>query len=230
MFGRFFEGIVIGCFTVISPLFVKEISPKCIAGPLGAINQLMMTVGTGIALSLAFIVPTNDDVASYTSNSWRILFVAPVIFGGIQLIMLLYFKYDSPTFYLFQRDFENYSRIMSKIYKHSKEEREAEIVKCKEEQHENELSWSQIFSYPYLNSLLVGIILSIIHQATGITLVIFYSNEIFLQGLKGDEAEFSARIGSIFVSIVSFFGVMLSAIILKIYGRKSIMLFGILGI
>ena len=119
---------------------------------------------------------------------------------------------------------------MSKIYKHCKEERDAEISKCKEEQHENELSWNQVFSYPYLNSLLVGIVLSIIHQTSGIMLVIFYSNEIFMQGLKGNEAEYSARIGSLFVSFVSSFGIMIAVYILRIFGRKPLLLAGVFGI
>ena len=71
IFGRFLLGMLIGSFSVISPLYVREIAPKSIAGSIGMLNQGMACAGAMTAYIIAFIVPFNEDENSYTSNSWQ---------------------------------------------------------------------------------------------------------------------------------------------------------------
>ena len=77
---------------------------------------------------------------------------------------------------------------------------------------------------------MIGVTLSAAQQATGWGFVTFYSNEIFMQGLSGNEAEKAARIGTFFLGITSLVAVLSAIYMLKIYGRKILMLGGVICI
>lgn len=55
-------------------------------------------------------------------------------------------------------------------------------------------------------ALVYGCILSAFNQLTGISAVTFYSNELFTQGKQGNEVEWKARIGTMYIGIMSVVG------------------------
>ena len=91
----------------------------------------------------------------------------------------------------------------------------------------NDVSWSGLFARPHRHALIVGLILSVFHQATGISSVFFYSNEIFTTGDTSEDSETAAKLGTLATAIVSLFGVILAMSLLKFYGRKPLMLIGV---
>ena len=119
------------------------------------------------------------------------------------------------------------------IYQQSliEDENFGEIEKIKiPTQKSNTLSWSELFSPLHIKALMVGLTLSVIHQATGISSITFYSNEIFMKGYSGSEGEKAARAGSFIVGFVGSLGAVIASYLLKTYSKKSILLFGIFGI
>ena len=116
-FGRLLQGIIVGCFTTVAPIYISEVAPKSISGSLGMANQFMGATGTTVAFLFAFIVPTKDDDATLTTKIWMLLLFLPGILGFIQLVLMIFvFKYDSPTYYLSQKDYANYNKMMKCIY------------------------------------------------------------------------------------------------------------------
>lgn len=230
-FGRLLQGIIVGCFTTVAPIYISEVAPKSISGSLGMANQFMGATGTTVAFLFAFIVPTKDDDATLTTKIWMLLLFLPGILGFIQLILMIFvFKYDSPTYYLSQKDYANYNKMMKCIYQQSliEDENFGEIEKIKiPTQKSNTLSWSELFSPLHIKALMVGLTLSVIHQATGISSITFYSNEIFMKGYSGSEGEKAARAGSFIVGFVGSLGAVIASYLLKSYSKKSILLFGI---
>ena len=71
--GRLLLGVLIGSFSVVSPLYVREIAPKSIAGPIGILNQTMACVGAVFTFVLALFVPLSEDEEANTSDSWRMI-------------------------------------------------------------------------------------------------------------------------------------------------------------
>lgn len=98
-------------------MFISEIAPKSISGPLGTSNQLMAMVGVTIAYLVGFKVPVQDDPGALTTGIWRLIFLLPGVVTLIQfLLMLFVFTYDSPYYYESQRDKINYRATITKIY------------------------------------------------------------------------------------------------------------------
>ena len=89
-----------------------------------------------------------------------------------------------------------------------------------------DLSWSQIFQKPYRKALIVGVAIGIFHQATGVSSLTFFSNEIFSKGYSGDRAELIARLGTLGTGLANVVGSFLAIGVSKVYGRKSILMAG----
>ena len=201
--GRLIQGVVIGSFTVVSPLFISEISPKSVSGSLGMSNQGMVVFGGILAKLFGLIVPLKGDDDILTSDNWKLIFAFPGIISFIQLLLILFiFRFDSPTYYLMHHDLQKYSLINSKIY--NKSEGDFSVVCVQDgwgQSNSDKNSWLNQFSISNRKTLIIGWVLSLFQQATGVNCVSFYSNEMFMQGLAGDDAEISARVGTLIVDI-----------------------------
>ena len=231
LIGRLILGIIIGSFWVVSPLYIREISPKSIAGPIWILNQVMVVLGSITSFIFGIFVPLKDDIDAETSDVWRFIFAFPSCVAFLQICLLLFiFKYDSPIFYLINKDKNNYDKVIQKIYRTHTIDNESIIPHDKCNKDIKDIAWSEILSTKYRYALIVGLTLSVAQQATGWSFVAFYSNEIFMQGLSGNDAEHAARIGTFFLGISSLFAVISAIYMLKIYGRKFLMLYGIIWI
>jgi hypothetical protein len=78
-------------------------------GPLGAVFQILVTVGIMISFFLGLPIPdfpTDDDpnpdfdYSTFEVNQyWRIMFALPIAFAFIQSVLLLtVFNYETPRF------------------------------------------------------------------------------------------------------------------------------------
>jgi MFS transporter, SP family, xylose:H+ symportor len=137
------------------------------------------------------------------------------------MLFFTVFKYDTPKFYSLQKDQVNHDKAMSLIYTHHIGRPE---VPTDDEQPETKSDNEPI---PILTkALIIGILLSVFQQATGISSITFYSNEIFTNGRTGKEAEQTARIGTLITGILAVAGAIICIIVSKHYGRKVILLVG----
>lgn len=231
---RLLMGLCVGAYASVSPLFVTEIAPKQIAGPLGTANQMMAMLGVSVAYAIGFIVPLSDDPNALTTGMWRFVLAFPGVITLAQLLLvLLVFTYDTPYYYEIQQDRENYRAVLNNIFyvrgpsfrgplddSFNKDGEQVQVVEPKE------VTWAEMFNEPYKRALAVGLFLSVFHQATGINSIVFYSNEIFTKGTIGAEAELAAKWGTFAVGVFGVFGVLFAIALLNDYGRKTLLLFG----
>jgi MFS family permease len=82
---RVIGGIAIGIASMVSPLYIAEISPPTIRGRLVALNQLALVFG----ILLAFFV--NYPLAGFGSNNWRWMFASAAVPSLLFLFTLLAF-------------------------------------------------------------------------------------------------------------------------------------------
>ena len=89
MFFRFCQGVVVGVFSVIIPLIIKETAPTEISGSLGTLTQLSICTGgtTGCLLSYILKQVTKDDTGK---DFWFITFSFNTFVLVIQTLMLLF--------------------------------------------------------------------------------------------------------------------------------------------
>ncbi|CAI2365526.1 unnamed protein product [Moneuplotes crassus] len=235
--GRILFGYGIGVMTVLTPLFISETSPVEVAGPMGSLSQIMVTVGIMIAYMFGFLAPIryldkegdpemNPDVL--TTQSWRIIFAVPAAISIFQTLMLLVvFRYDTPKFYQQKGDRDMIKAVNAVIYKEKSGEDQSENLVQNEDDNAERVTLGEMFGSVYRYVLIIGSLLAMFQQMTGINMVIFYSNVIFTQGLdEGYTAETKARIGTIIVGVVNLAATVVAIPLLAKFGRKILMLSG----
>ena len=164
-------------------------------------------------------MPYSKDPKAQTTSLWRWLFLLPTLSSGLQLFLLLFvFRFDTPAFYQTQDDSRNFQESMKKIYKHYIPiEDDSEFLgrRTASQSKDKELSWREVFLKPNREPLIFGLVLGIIHQTTGISSVVFFSNEIFVKGHTGNSAELAARVGTFGTGVATLLGAITAITMIK---------------
>src|SRR5579872_5279798 len=87
LIGRFMVGIAVGVTSMVTPLYIAEISPPSIRGALVQLNQLMIGIGVAVAYAVAWVLAS--------SGNWRLMFISAVL-PSVVLLVALFFLPESP--------------------------------------------------------------------------------------------------------------------------------------
>lgn len=245
--GRLLIGYAAGSFTVIAPLFISETSPAEVAGSLGAINQFMVTAGIMVADILGFIVPyeylegpeniPNPDVL--TTKIWRVVFIIPGVIAILQSLLVAFiFRNDTPKYYKQNNMMDQVAVVNSLIYKDGlsgsgkpaenrsgapPSEVNRSVMDEDNKGAEAKVPFSAHFSPRYRMAFMIGCLLAVFQQLTGINAVIFYSGDIFTRGKVGYDSEHSGKIGTMLVGVVNWAAAMTAIPLLTRLGRKFLL-------
>ena len=121
IFGRFIYGFSAGCFSVLVPAYITELTPRELKGPFGTIHQVFVTIGIFVVFLIGLPIPQNPDLKHSNefaiNNYWRIIFLVPILISFLQLFLLLtVFKYETPKYYKERKQTDKLNELMAKIY------------------------------------------------------------------------------------------------------------------
>jgi SP family arabinose:H+ symporter-like MFS transporter len=183
---RMIGGTGVGIASIVAPLYISEIAPAKIRGRLVTFYQLAITAG----ILLAYL--TNSGLLSFSLSHKNESFNAPFnlilvkevwrsmlglgIIPSILFFFGLLFVPESPR-WLIQKGKETEAiAILSKIENPQIALREAAIIK--NAQNEDVGSYKILFSPALRRPLLIGILLPLFSQFSGINAVIYYGPRI----------------------------------------------------
>lgn len=243
LIARFLLGFAVGIFSVIVPIFIIEISPLKLRGSFGAVSQIAITFGILIAYSLGFngkSFDTKEESQEYCDDykkhhDLRINLAFPIIPASIQAIFLFFFyKYESPKYYIIMEEMRDARYCFKKIHQiESTEEVDENIGSSYGNKEEIELlelidpnkdgrTLRSLRKSKYKRPLLVGLMLIIAQQLSGINIVIFFSNKIF------QKTSDSSYIFTLCVGLLNFLATLASMLLLRYLGKKILLLAGML--
>jgi MFS family permease len=114
---RFLQGTVCGLFGAVVPMLIKEISPHDIASISGSFANAAIIAGLfflylfGYLLKLATGDPTGGE-------SWRVLFLFPILLIAMQtLILLRVFPFQTPKYLAHNNKTAELRQMMGEFYK-----------------------------------------------------------------------------------------------------------------
>ncbi|XP_055373540.1 glucose transporter type 1 isoform X9 [Condylostylus longicornis] len=221
--GRFIIGVNCGLNTSLVPMYISEIAPLNLRGGLGTVNQLAVTVGLLLSqvLGIEQILGTNEG--------WPILLGLAVCPAILQLILLPVCP-ESPRYLLITKQWEEEARkALRRLRASSSVEEDIEEMRAEEraQQAESHISTMELICSPTLRApLIIGIVMQLSQQFSGINAVFYYSTSLFISsGLAEDSAKFcSIGIGAIMVVMT-----LVSIPLMDRTGRRTLHLYGLGG-
>lgn len=215
---RLTGGLAVGAASVLSPMYVAEVSPPGIRGKLVAIYQLTIVVGILISYLINYWLHDLED-------NWRWMF-ATGVFPSVLFFVLLFYIPESPRWlYRAGRKKEALSvltRIGGELLAEAEISEIAESIKG----DSSSVSVGELFKPSYRKVMLAGFFLAILVQISGINTIIDYAPKILLAA--GVEIK-SALLQTSLVGLINFLFTFVAIVLIDKAGRRLLYLVGSMG-
>jgi SP family arabinose:H+ symporter-like MFS transporter len=201
-------------------MYISEIAPANIRGELVSINQLGIVSGILLIYFVNYFIAGLRDEAWNISTGWRWMFGSGAIPSVIFLI-LLFFVPESPRWLSQKFKWEEAGSILTKI--NGSEKAEEELKEIKNSLSIEKSSFADILKPGVRKSLLIGIVLCVFSQVTGINAIMYYAPEIFKS--TGD-ASSSALMQTVLVGVINLLFTLVAIKYVDKWGRRTLLLLG----
>jgi len=235
---RIAGGVAIGLSSNISPLYIAEVSPAAHRGRLVSLNQFAVVIGILLAQivnwQIAAPVPEHASSGALLMSwnvltGWRWMFTAVAVPSIIFLVAAFAIP-ESPRWVLTQGRTEQALTVLRRIggsTEYAEAESAAIIRALREEESSGAASWRGLVRPGVRTVLIVGIVLAVLQQWSGINVLFNYAEEVYrAAGLGANQILFDIVITG---TINLLFTLVAMAVVDRL-GRRPLMLIGCLGI
>lgn len=223
---RMIGGIGVGMASVISPMFISEFAPADKRGRMVAYYQLAITLGILLAyFSNAYILSISGNSSNQLmAQPWRGMFVVMCIPSLVFLFMLLKVP-ESPRWLVEVNRQAEAKNILYKVRPIPAAEKELSDM---ENAKKRAKTTSVSLLHPSVRiPLVIGIVLAVLQQFSGINAIIYYGPNIF-QSAGLDSS--NALMFQVIIGTVNFLSTIIAIAYADKYGRKFLLKTGLTGI
>jgi len=222
---RIIGGLGIGIASMNAPMYIAEIAPSNIRGRMVTYYQLAIVIGFFVVFLATYFIGNGLTEAENIQFGWKRMFWSELIPSGLFLI-LMFFIPKSPRWLALKGEDDKALAILNKI--HGEEEALIEIQEIKRslDAEDNKIKVNY-FSKGILAIIVIGTVLSMLQQFTGINAVLYYGADIFEKALGfGKDDVLKQQILLAFVNLVFTFIAMFTV---DKFGRKPLLYIGSVG-
>jgi SP family arabinose:H+ symporter-like MFS transporter len=219
---RFAGGIAIGAASMLSPLYIAEIAPEKIRGRLVALYQLAIVIGILAVFFINLKIQRLGDEAWNVESGWRWMFgslVPPCVLFGV----LLAFVPESPRWLMKSGARDAARRVLERVG--GEENARRELAEIEQALQQEAGRWGELFVGGYARALLIGTLLAIFSQLSGINAIMYFAPEIFKAAGAGTDSAFTQ---TVIVGVVNLAFTFVAIGLVDRAGRKPLMLVGTL--
>ena len=220
---RMIGGVGVGAASITSPMYIAEISPARIRGRMVSINQFAIIFGMLVVYFVNYFIAKQGDEAWNIQTGWRWMFGSESL-PALLLLFLLFFVPESPRWLAKQKFGDKAFAILSRVggRRHAQEE----LAAIKEAISHESGSISQLFEPGMKIVLVIGVVLAVLQQITGINVFLYYAPEIFKK--MGTETDI-ALLQTVAVGAVNLSFTVIAIRTVDKLGRKPLMIIGSAG-
>lgn len=234
---RIAGGVAIGLSSNISPLYIAEISPASHRGRLVSLNQFAVVIGILLAQivnwQIAAPVPehASTEVLLGTWNvqfGWRWMFTAVAV-PAVIFLSASFAIPESPRWLLLRGRTKQALRTLRKIggsEEYASAESLAISVALRDEDTRT-VSWSGLLQPGVRTVLLVGVVLAVLQQWSGINILFNYAEEVFRAAGLGANQIF---LDIVVTGTINLIFTLIAMTVVDRLGRRPLMLIGCIGI
>jgi sugar porter (SP) family MFS transporter len=215
---RFIGGLAVGGASVLSPMYISEISPAKTRGRFVATAQLAIVIGILTAFFSNYLLVETGE------NNWRFMFLAEGI-PALVFFILLFFVSRSPRWLVKMDRIDEAKSVIRSVNPDADVEKVIdEIVQSIDK--EVFAHSIVLFKKPYLRLVLIGIIVGMFNQLTGINAIMYYAPSIFKSAGFADN---SALMQTVLIGATNLIFTIIAMSVIDKLGRKFLLILGACG-
>jgi MFS transporter, SP family, arabinose:H+ symporter len=214
---RFLGGLAVGGVSLLSPMYVAEVSPASIRGRMGTFYQLSIIIGILISYGINYLL-RNTGV-----NNWRWMFLTGVAPSMVFLILVA-FAPETPRFLVRIGKTEEAFAVLERIS--GAESAQQEIFAITNGMHDERQSWRSLLKPGVRRAITVSAFLAVLIHFSGVNTIVDYAPAIFQSaGWNID----TALISTFLVGVTEFVFTLVAFWVIDRYGRKPLYIVGSTG-
>ncbi len=216
---RIIGGIGVGLASMLSPMYIAEISPPEIRGKLVSWNQFAIIFGMLVVYFVNYIIALQGTDEWINAIGWRWMFASEIV-PALMFLVMLFFVPETPRYLVIKNRPDKALWVLQKINGAEK----AQVILA--EIRDTVVSRSgKLFSYGFV-VIIIGILLSVFQQFVGINVVLYYAPEIFRNMGSGTNY---ALLQTIIVGAINLTFTVVAIMTVDKLGRKPLQIIGALG-
>lgn len=224
---RIIGGLGIGVASMNAPMYIAEIAPPSKRGNLVSYYQLAVVIGFFLVFLSTYFIGNSLTVEENIEFGWRQMFWSELI-PSFLFLGLLFLVPRSPRWLFLKGKKEEAFQVLNKLL--SSEEAKLEGDNIQKSLHlEQNVGGAKInyLSKGILAIIIIGSVLSILQQFTGINAVLYYGADIFEKALGyGKDDVLQQQVLLAFVNLIFTFVAMAT---IDKFGRKPLIYIGSIG-
>ena len=200
---RMIGGFGIGIVSIVSPVYISEVSPAHVRGTMVSLYQLFITIGFLLAYLMNYLIlkgaaldSTAPDLGTRMFNNeyWRGMLGCEAI-PDLLFLLLIFFIPESPRW-----------------------------LEVRGQRQDNSEAWKAMREKGILVAVLVGSAIAILGQFMGVNAVLYYGPKIF-----ADAGFEDPLFSTVLVGVVNMLTTMIALLIIDKVGRKQLVWWGVGG-
>lgn len=200
---RIIGGLGIGIVSIVSPIYISEVSPAEVRGTMVSLYQLFITIGFLLAYLMNFLIlrgasldatDTNLGSAMFNQEYWRGMLGCEA-FPDLLFLLLIFFIPESPRW-----------------------------LAVRGERQDKKEEWKYLREPGILRAVLIGSAIAILGQFMGVNAVLYYGPKIF-----SDAGFEDPLFSTVLVGVVNMVTTVIALLIIDKVGRKQLVWWGVGG-
>jgi len=227
---RMIGGFGFGAALILAPTYIAEISSAKNRGKLVSLQQLNIVLGFFAAfLSNYYLNKVNTAGSDFFTdqNVWRWMLGIEFI-PAILYFIFMFFVPRSPRWLYTKNMVDEAKSVLHRIYGSEIASEEIKTIEnVSKTKDDSKVSLMSLLKPSLRFILLVGLVIGVLQQITGINAVYFYATSIFKQTGIGTDASFSSGVLLSFITVLFTF---VAIFLIDRMGRRPLLLIGVAGI
>ncbi len=200
---RMIGGFGIGIVSIVSPIYISEVSPARVRGTMVSLYQLFITIGFLLAYLMNFFIlkaaaldATDPELgkAMFNQEYWRGMLGCEAI-PDLLFLVLIFFIPESPRW-----------------------------LAVRGERKDKREEWKALREPGILRAVLIGCAIAILGQFMGVNAVLYYGPKIF-----SDAGFEDPLFSTVLVGVVNMLTTVIALVIIDKVGRKQLVWWGVGG-
>jgi len=234
---RMLGGIGVGASLILAPMYIAEIAPPKIRGTMVSFNQLNIVIGISLAFFTNYLILSlGDSDATWVESlgigehNWRWMLGLEAL-PAVLYFFGLYAVPRSPRWLVMKGHDEEALKSMTLFRSEAEAKEDLDAVRttlaADAEGGQKKASLGALFMPAMRLVLIIGLVVAVLQQITGINSVFFYAPMIFEQTGGGTDAAFQQ---AIIVGLVNLVFTVIAMSLIDKLGRKKLLAFGVAGV